>query len=157
MSKSNPKTEPEELEERRRKRKMNELKAEPENPNSILGKDEILSEGREEFQEKVAGEKSKKKDREEEVKKKNEKHLINGDGGEDGKEIDEEDEEEEDGDEEKKVRTGSGIMSTESFSSLPLSGLTMKAINEMNFQNMTQVILIRASNCSVIGFHVCFP
>ena len=54
----------------------------------------------------------------------------------------EEDEEEE---EEKKVKksgkTGSGIMSTEAFTSLGLSDPTLKAIQEMGFRNMTQVLL----------------
>lgn len=153
MNESNPKTEPEEL-EKRSKRKRNHLKAKLEKPNSIVGKDVILTADREDFGEAVGDEKRKKTDREEEEEKKSEKHLSDGDGGEDGEEIDDEDEEEK---EDEQVRVGWGIMSTAAFSSLPLSGLTMKAIIEMKFQNMTQVVLIRAFDCSVIGFRVCLP
>ncbi|KAI3918842.1 hypothetical protein MKW98_017290 [Papaver atlanticum] len=39
----------------------------------------------------------------------------------------------------KKVTKGSGIMSTEGFSNLPLSEPTMKAIEDMGFQHMTQI------------------
>ncbi|KAI3916701.1 hypothetical protein MKW92_006889 [Papaver armeniacum] len=39
----------------------------------------------------------------------------------------------------KKVTKGSGIMSTEAFSNLPLSEPTMKAIEDMGFQHMTQI------------------
>ncbi|KAI3883330.1 hypothetical protein MKX03_024546 [Papaver bracteatum] len=39
----------------------------------------------------------------------------------------------------KKVTKGSGIMSTEAFSNLPLSEPTMKAIEDMGFQYMTQI------------------
>lgn len=60
------------------------------------------------------------------------------------KELGEEDlKEEEDGEKkaEKKVKCGSGIMSTESFDSLGLSEPTLKAIQEMGFQYLTQVCL----------------
>lgn len=39
----------------------------------------------------------------------------------------------------KAKKSGSGIMSTEAFSALGLSEPTMKAINDMGFENMTQV------------------
>ncbi|XP_027168938.1 DEAD-box ATP-dependent RNA helicase 51-like [Coffea eugenioides] len=39
----------------------------------------------------------------------------------------------------KNMGTGSGIMSTEAFSLLPISDNTMKAIKEMNFEFMTQI------------------
>ncbi|XP_027126535.1 DEAD-box ATP-dependent RNA helicase 27 isoform X2 [Coffea arabica] len=39
----------------------------------------------------------------------------------------------------KNMGTGSGIMSTEAFSLLPISENTMKAIKEMNFEFMTQI------------------
>lgn len=46
----------------------------------------------------------------------------------------------------RKVQTGLGIMSTVPFSSLNISELTMKAIGEMGFQNMTQVALASPAN-----------
>ena len=57
-----------------------------------------------------------------------------------GEEVDEEMEGAESHKEKKKAKkSGSGIMSTESFSCLGLSEPTMKAINDMGFVNMTQV------------------
>ncbi|CAH9082040.1 unnamed protein product [Cuscuta europaea] len=62
-----------------------------------------------------------------------------------GQEEEEEEEEEEEADDEvkeiKKVvrSSGSGIMSTESFATMGLSELTMKSINEMGFEYMTQI------------------
>lgn len=147
MTETNPRTETEELRKMKRKRKRNNLKAESEKPNSIVEDEEKLSMEREEFEEEVGDEKRKSKDKEEAEDNKSEKCLSNG--GEDGEGIDGEEEEEKD------VGSGWGIMSTEAFSSLPLSGLTMNAINEMKFHNMTQVILIRAFDCSVVGFSIC--
>ncbi|XP_031104752.1 DEAD-box ATP-dependent RNA helicase 51 [Ipomoea triloba] len=83
----------------------------------------------------------------EEKKKKNlvRKREEDDEGREEEEEDEEEEEEEDDEDERKKeikkaVRSsGSGIMSTELFSTLGLSELTMKAINEMGFEYMTQI------------------
>ncbi|KAF5469236.1 hypothetical protein F2P56_013324 [Juglans regia] len=94
-----------------------------------------LKKGKEAFEE-ARGNKMKKKaktqKKREEVKEVEEDdEEQRGDGG--GEELKEE--------EEKKVnnnRGGSGIMSTEPFESLGLSGSTFKAIKDMGFQHMTQ-------------------
>lgn len=86
----------------------------------------------------------KKKEKREKKKKlkrarENDEHEVEEEGEE--HEIEEEDEEKqqvEEAKEEVKNR-GSGIMSTESFESLPISENTMKAIKDMNFEYMTQV------------------
>lgn len=73
-----------------------------------------------------------------------------GDGGREDDEVDGDGsvvEDEANGEAKKrKVQTGLGIMSTVPFSSLNISELTMKAIGEMGFQNMTQVALASPAN-----------
>lgn len=71
---------------------------------------------------------------------------------EDETEIDQNKQEEDDKEEEKEIKTKkkkkklnkssgeSGIMTTDSFTSLPLSEPTIKGIMDLNFQYMTQVI-----------------
>ncbi|KAG9444333.1 hypothetical protein H6P81_015673 [Aristolochia fimbriata] len=76
---------------------------------------------------------------------KNESHNenVSAEGlQENGKQFEEDKEEVEaegHGAKKRKVRTGSGIMSSEPFSNLKVSELTMKAIREMGFVNMTQI------------------
>jgi ATP-dependent RNA helicase DDX18/HAS1 len=70
----------------------------------------------------------------EEVKEKKKKKKKSKKEGEDMSE--EEDKEKETV---KKVKSGGGIMSTESFDSLGLSEATRKTIQEMGFENLTQV------------------
>ncbi|KAL5544679.1 hypothetical protein UlMin_008463 [Ulmus minor] len=98
-------------------------------------------------EEEEVGEESVQKETEEskkEKKKKNEsrEQVKQQSGGEDGEEDEaEEVEEEEKESQKKKVKSnsGSGIMSAESFASLKLSEPTLKAIQDMGFQNMTQI------------------
>ncbi|KAJ9163118.1 hypothetical protein P3X46_022822 [Hevea brasiliensis] len=116
---------------RKRKRKRNRAnkvfaaeEPEQQNPNQIDEEEE------EEREIEVV------KDNKDKRKKKNKK-LKNNEGGNAEEELDEEDLEEEKV--EKKVKSGGGIMSAESFDSLGLSEPTLKAIQEMGFQYLTKI------------------
>jgi ATP-dependent RNA helicase DDX18/HAS1 len=72
-------------------------------------------------------------------KNKNKKSKKESEEEEKEKEKVKEEEEEEEKETVKKVKSGGGIMSTESFDSLGLSEATRKTIQEMGFENLTQV------------------
>ncbi|PIA28530.1 hypothetical protein AQUCO_06900061v1 [Aquilegia coerulea] len=90
----------------------------------------------------------KRKRKKEKKSKKESKSIENDDVNEVPKEEEEEaevvekiaeEEEEEPVKKQQKNSKGSGIMSTETFTQLPLSEKTMKAIQTMGFENMTQI------------------
>ncbi|XP_011035176.1 PREDICTED: DEAD-box ATP-dependent RNA helicase 51-like [Populus euphratica] len=117
--------EEEEMKKRKRKRNRAKKEAQEKNLNEIEG-------GEEKEQEEEDREVEEVKD-----KKKNNKNKKSK------KESEEEEKEKEEEEEEKqtvkKVKSGGGIMSTESFDSLGLSEATRKAIQEMGFANLTQI------------------
>ncbi|KAF5730243.1 DEAD-box ATP-dependent RNA helicase 51-like isoform X1 [Tripterygium wilfordii] len=130
------------------KRKRNRgKKSIVENPEPELQNAEIVEQAEGEDEEKSNSE-GHVEERKEKKKKKNKKMRKEKVEGIEVEEDDEEEEEEvegegeeEKGDEKKKltVKSGSGIMSTESFESLGLSKHTFNAIQEMGFPFMTQI------------------
>ncbi|PON62067.1 DEAD-box ATP-dependent RNA helicase [Parasponia andersonii] len=124
-------------EAKKRKRKRKRVKKPSETPD--------LNENREVEDE----EEEVEANREKESKKNKKNKMLNlqkpnlsgeGEEEEEGEEGDAEEAEEENTEKKKKVKSeGSGIMSTESFASLNLSEPTLKAIQEMGFQYMTQI------------------
>ncbi|KAK3024137.1 hypothetical protein RJ639_044392 [Escallonia herrerae] len=151
----NPKTEEEMMEKSlKRKRGKAKKKRASQEPNSSVETPQSQPEAEEDddkYQgfngegeiEEEEGIKMYKKDKKKK-KLKREKQWSDNDSDEEG-EGEEEEKGEEEGDtrkEEKKkvkVNSGSGIMSTNAFASLPISEPTMNAIKEMGFQFMTQI------------------
>ncbi|KAG5253808.1 hypothetical protein OIU77_017001 [Salix suchowensis] len=117
--KNNRSAEEEEMKKRKRKRNRAKKEVQEKNFNEIEGGEakELEEEDRD-----VEEVKDKKK-------KKNKK----------SKKESEEEEEEQEKETVKKVKSGGGIMSTESFDSLGLSEATHKSIQEMGFENLTQI------------------
>ncbi|CAI9113465.1 OLC1v1014073C2 [Oldenlandia corymbosa var. corymbosa] len=92
--------------------------------------------------------KRKKRLRKKKLKRKREENEVQTEEEKENEQKSEEDEETNEAEEEeekqveevkKVVKKGSGILSTELFANLPLSEETMKAINEMKFEYMTQI------------------
>ncbi|KAH8520247.1 hypothetical protein H0E87_001637 [Populus deltoides] len=123
--KHNRSAEEEEMKKGKRKRNRAKKEAQEKNLNEIEG-----GEAKEQEEE----------DREvEEVKDKKKKNKNKKSKKESEEEEKEKEEEEEEKETVKKVKSGGGIMSTESFDSLGLSEATRKAIQEMGFENLTQI------------------
>ncbi|KAJ6777685.1 RNA HELICASE [Salix koriyanagi] len=118
--KNNRSAEEEEMKKRKRKRNRAKKEVQEKNFNEIEGGE--AKELEEEEDRDVEEVKDKKK-------KKNKK----------SKKESEEEEEEQEKETVKKVKSGGGIMSTESFDSLGLSEATHKSIQEMGFENLTQI------------------
>ncbi|XP_024030768.1 DEAD-box ATP-dependent RNA helicase 51 [Morus notabilis] len=131
-------------EAKKRKRKRNRPKkpsesSEAPNPNETQVEDEKEEEA-EEIQKIEDNKKDKRKKKEKKNREKPKPQEEEEENGEEEEEKEEEEEEEEG--KKKKVKSsgvGYGIMSTEAFTSLGLSEPTLKAINEMGFQHMTQI------------------
>ncbi|KAJ6777686.1 hypothetical protein OIU74_001629 [Salix koriyanagi] len=126
--KNNRSAEEEEMKKRKRKRNRAKKEVQEKNFNEIEGGE--AKELEEEEDRDVEEVKDKKK-------KKNKK----------SKKESEEEEEEQEKETVKKVKSGGGIMSTESFDSLGLSEATHKSIQEMGFENLTQPSRKRCSWC----------
>ncbi|KAL9367917.1 hypothetical protein Peur_039116 [Populus x canadensis] len=123
--KHNRSAEEEEMKKGKRKRNRAKKEAQEKNLNEIEG-------GQAKEQE--------EEDREvEEVKDKKKKSKNKKSKKESEEEEKEKEEEEEEKETVKKVKSGGGIMSTESFDSLGLSEASRKAIQEMGFENLTQI------------------
>lgn len=127
--KHNGSAEEEEMKKRKRKRNRAKKETQDKNLNEIEGGE---AEEEEEENREVEEVKDKKK------KNKNKKSKKESEEEEKDKEKAEEEEEEEK-ESVKKMKSGGGIMSTESFDSLGLSEATRKAIQEMGFENLTQI------------------
>uniref|UniRef100_A0A5B7AN07 ATP-dependent RNA helicase n=1 Tax=Davidia involucrata TaxID=16924 RepID=A0A5B7AN07_DAVIN len=166
VTEEKPNTKVDERKKKIRKRKRDKKKialpadSEPENPNN--GESEAVEKPEEKEEEEIEraigdgvgggeenggdereeGLKSEKKKKKKNMKKlKREKESAEGEKEEENGGGEEREEEFELRSEEtkKKVKSGSGIMSTEAFASLPISELTMNAIKDMGFQYMTQI------------------
>ncbi|KAF9665599.1 hypothetical protein SADUNF_Sadunf16G0139800 [Salix dunnii] len=116
--KHNRSADEEEIKKRKRKRNRAKKEVQEKNFNEIEGGEAKELEEEDRDVEEVKDKKQKKNN-----KNKNES----------------EEEEEEEKETVKKVKSGGGIMSTESFDSLGLSEATHKAIQEMGFENLTQI------------------
>ncbi|KAJ6299538.1 hypothetical protein OIU76_020495 [Salix suchowensis] len=116
--KNNRSAEEEEMKKRKRKRNRAKKEVQEKNFNEIEGGEakELEEEDRD-----VEEVKDKKKKKNKKSKKESEE------------------EEEQEKETVKKVKSGGGIMSTESFDSLGLSEATHKSIQEMGFENLTQI------------------
>ncbi|KAI9402313.1 hypothetical protein POPTR_001G250700v4 [Populus trichocarpa] len=128
--KHNRSAEEEEMKKRKRKRNRAKKEAQEKNLNEIEGGE---AKEQEEEDREVEEVKDKKK------KNKNKKSKKESEEEEKEKEKVVEEEEEEEKETVKKVKSGGGIMSTESFDSLGLSEATRKTIQEMGFENLTQI------------------
>ncbi|CAN1180417.1 DEAD-box ATP-dependent RNA helicase 51 [Linum perenne] len=132
-----PHESPEDELKKKRKRKRNRgNKAAAETTEEAAKQD---SEDEEEGKEVVNETKGKKDKKKSKKKKKVEGEEENGGDGEKKKGEEGEGGEAEGKTKEKTVKSGRGIMSTESFDSLGLSEPTMKAIQDIGFQYMTQI------------------
>uniref|UniRef100_A0A2K2C3D1 ATP-dependent RNA helicase n=1 Tax=Populus trichocarpa TaxID=3694 RepID=A0A2K2C3D1_POPTR len=123
--KHNRSAEEEEMKKRKRKRNRAKKEAQEKNLNEIEGGE---AKEQEEEDREVEEVKDKKK------KNKNKKSKKESEEEEKEKEKEEEEEEEEEKETVKKVKSGGGIMSTEG-----LSEATRKTIQEMGFENLTQI------------------
>ncbi|KAL9405031.1 hypothetical protein Peur_002003 [Populus x canadensis] len=126
--KHNRSAEEEEMKKRKRKRNRAKKEAQEKNLNEIEG-------GEAKEQEEEDREVEEVKDK----KKKNKNKKSKKESEEEEKEKEKVEEEEEEKETVKKVKSGGGIMSTESFDSLGLSEATRKTIQEMGFENLTQI------------------
>ncbi|KAJ6964434.1 DEAD-box ATP-dependent RNA helicase 51-like [Populus alba x Populus x berolinensis] len=126
--KHNGSAEEEEMKKRKRKRNRAKKETQDKNLNEIEG-----GEAEEEEEENREVEEVKDK------KKKNKNKKSKKESEEEEKDKEKEEEEEEEKETVKKVKSGGGIMSTESFDSLGLSEATRKAIQEIGFENLTQI------------------
>ncbi|CAL5362491.1 unnamed protein product [Camellia sinensis] len=125
---------------RREKKKKQRPVSESDSPNSKTEEEEEEEEEEEQEENGVASGIEANGDGKKKKKKRNKK-LKRDESTEDNEE--EEEEEEEEKSEEKKVKlkvnSGSGIMTTEKFESLPISELTLNAVKDMKFQCLTQI------------------
>ncbi|KAI5603529.1 hypothetical protein BDE02_01G225400 [Populus trichocarpa] len=127
--KHNRSAEEEEMKKRKRKRNRAKKEAQEKNLNEIEGGEAKEQEEEDREVEEVKDKKKKnknKKSKKESEEEEKEKEKV-------------EEEEEEEKETVKKVKSGGGIMSTESFDSLGLSEATRKTIQEMGFENLTQI------------------
>ncbi|KAM7471174.1 hypothetical protein LguiA_009357 [Lonicera macranthoides] len=150
----NPNNPPIEGEITKKKRKRKEDKSKKKKPTETAREDEQkIADISENNDDKIKEKNKKKKSKKLKREKQWSAEIDNtddtedegaGDGGENGGEKEEKEEDDSKKEEEEKkmkkvVKSGAGIMSTEAFTSLPLSELTMNSIKEMNFQYMTQI------------------
>ena len=100
-----------------------------ENPNIVIAEEESIKKKRKRKRDKKNKMVTEKETKEEEEKEEGEEH------DEERQELGDELKEEI----KKEMKSGSGIMSSELFSSVQISELTRKAIEDMGFEYMTQV------------------
>ncbi|XP_050237858.1 DEAD-box ATP-dependent RNA helicase 51-like [Mercurialis annua] len=120
-------------EEKKRKRKRNRNRAKKDKEEEESEQPNVDDEIRDVNDNKKKSKKKNKKIKNEEVKE--EIEANNEEEEEEDNELESHEEEKV----EKKVKKGSGIMSSESFESLGLSEPTLKAVQEMGFQYLTQI------------------
>ncbi|KDP29515.1 hypothetical protein JCGZ_19228 [Jatropha curcas] len=126
---------------KRKRNRANKARVTEEPEENQIEEEEVENEDEEERE--IESVKLKKKEKKKKKNKKVENEVKNSEEQSAEEELDEEDTKKEEAEgndkEEKKVKSGSGIMSTESFESLGLSEPTFKAIQEMGFQYLTQI------------------
>ncbi|CAA2985305.1 DEAD-box ATP-dependent RNA helicase 51 [Olea europaea subsp. europaea] len=115
--------------------KKNKKNSQPENSEREEEKKDYLTQGGNDEGEEIGEQKAEEEEIEEEEKKKKSKKKLKTEQ----KEKEEEESEEVEVKRKMTLRSGSGIMSTDTFASLSLSEPTMNAIKDIGFQYMTEI------------------